>query len=67
MSEEFVPHTLTLTHALLTLSAVYPRKNLSADQWQAAQMLSCMSNPSQLPNPAHTDTMPCEYLSWIVF
>ena len=36
-------------------------------------MLSLVSNPTQLLNPAHTDTMPCEYLSldtmerWIVF
>ena len=73
LSEEFVPHTRTLTHALLSLSTVYPRRNLSADQWRAAQMLSLVSNPSQLLNPAHTDTMPCEYLSldtmerWIVF
>lgn len=73
LSEEFVPHTRTLTHALLSLRAVYPRRNLSADQWRAAQMLSLVSNPSQLLNPAHTDTMPCEYLSldtlekWIVF
>jgi hypothetical protein len=48
LSEEFVPHTRTLTHALLSLSAVYPRRNLSADQWHAAQMLSLVSNPSQL-------------------
>ena len=73
LSEEFVPHTRTLTHALLSLSSVYPRRNLSADQWRAAQMLSLVSNPGQLLNPAHTDTMPCEYLSldtmetWIVF
>ena len=61
LSEEFVPHTRTLTHALLSLSAVYPRfnlitfsvfitnqnsrRNLSADQWRAAQMLSLVSNP----------------------
>ena len=73
LSEEFVPHTRILTHALLSLSNVYPRRNLSAEQWRAAQMLSLVSNPSQLLNPAHTDTMPCEYLSldtlerWIVF
>jgi len=73
LSEEFVPHTRTLTHALLSLSSVYPRRNLSADQWRAAQMLSLVSNPSQLLNPAHTDTMPCEYLSldtlekWIIY
>ncbi len=36
-------------------------------------MLSLVSNPGQLLNPAHTDTIPCEYLSlermecWIVF
>ena len=73
LSEEFVPHTRTITQALLSLSNVYPRRNLSAEQWRAAQMLSLVSNPSQLLNPAHTDTMPCEYLSldtmerWIVF
>ena len=73
LSEEFVPHTRTITQALLSLQNVYPRRNLSAEQWRAAQMLSLVSNPSQLLNPAHTDTMPCEYLSldtmerWIVF
>ena len=35
--------------------------------------MSLVSNPSQLLNPAHTDTMPCEYLSldtlekWIIY
>ena len=44
LSEEFVPHTRTLTHALLSLSSVYPRRNLSADQWRAAQMVNLTPN-----------------------
>ena len=73
LAEEFVPHTRTLTRALLSLGAIYPRRNLSAEQWRSAQMLSLTANPGQLLNPAHTDTIPCEYLSlatiehWIVF
>ena len=73
LSEEFVPHSKTLTMALLSLAPIYPRRNLSAEQWHSAQMLSLVSNPGQLLNPAHTDTIPCEYLSlermecWIVF
>ncbi len=73
LSEEFVPHAKTLTTALLSLAPIYPRRNLSAEQWRSAQMLSLVSNPGQLLNPAHTDTIPCEYLSlermecWIVF
>lgn len=73
LAEEFVPHTKTLTTALFSLGSIYPRRNLSADQWRSAQMLSLVSNPNQLLNPAHTDTIPCEYLSlemmerWILF
>ena len=47
----------------MSLAAIYPRRNLSADQWRSAQMLSLVSNPNQLLNPAHTETIPCEYLS----
>merc|ERR1719225_799672 len=73
LSEEFVPHARVLTRALMSLTAIYPRRNLSADQWRSAQMLSLVSNPNQLLNPAHTETIPCEYLSletlerWIIF
>ncbi|GAB5575801.1 nck-associated protein 1 isoform X3 [Prionailurus iriomotensis] len=63
MMEEFVPHS----------KMVYPRRNLSADQWRNAQLLSLISAPSTMLNPAQSDTMPCEYLSldamekWIIF
>ena len=44
LSEEFVPHTKTLTQALLSLGNIYPRRNLSAEQWRSAQILSLVSN-----------------------
>uniref|UniRef100_A0A8P4GAZ1 Nck-associated protein 1 n=1 Tax=Dicentrarchus labrax TaxID=13489 RepID=A0A8P4GAZ1_DICLA len=73
MMEEFVPHGKSLSDALISLHMVYPRRNLSADQWRNAQLLSLISAPSTMLNPAQSDTMPCEYLSldtmekWIVF
>uniref|UniRef100_A0A8B9LV23 Nck-associated protein 1 n=1 Tax=Astyanax mexicanus TaxID=7994 RepID=A0A8B9LV23_ASTMX len=72
MMEEFVPHGKSLSDALVSLQMVYPRRNLSADQWRNAQLLSLISAPSTMLNPAQSDTMPCEYLSldtmekWIV-
>ena len=41
LSEEFVPHARVLTRALLSLAAIYPRRNLSADQWRSAQVCFC--------------------------
>jgi NCK-associated protein 1 len=38
LSEEFVPHTRVLTKALLSLSVIYPRRNLTAEQWRSAQV-----------------------------
>uniref|UniRef100_A0A8C3LF37 Nck-associated protein 1 n=1 Tax=Chrysolophus pictus TaxID=9089 RepID=A0A8C3LF37_CHRPC len=73
MMEEFVPHSKSLSDALISLQMVYPRRNLSADQWRNAQLLSLISAPSTMLNPAQSDTMPCEYLSldamekWIIF
>uniref|UniRef100_A0A7N9AVK1 Nck-associated protein 1 n=1 Tax=Mastacembelus armatus TaxID=205130 RepID=A0A7N9AVK1_9TELE len=73
LMEEFVPHGKSLSDALISLQMVYPRRNLSADQWRNAQLLSLISAPSTMLNPAQSDTMPCEYLSldtmekWIVF
>lgn len=73
LMEEFQPHTKLVTDALLSLCTVYPRRNLPADQWRAVQLLSLISAPATMINPAQSDTMPCEYLSldsmekWIVF
>lgn len=57
MMEEFVPHSKSLSDALISLQMVYPRRNLSADQWRNAQLLSLISAPSTMLNPAQSDTV----------
>ncbi|XP_039602736.1 nck-associated protein 1-like isoform X1 [Polypterus senegalus] len=72
MTEEFGPHTKAVTEALLSLQQIYPRRNLPAEQWRNAQMLSLLSSAPTMLNPATCDTMLCEYLSmetmerWII-
>uniref|UniRef100_A0A8D3CE28 Nck-associated protein 1-like n=1 Tax=Scophthalmus maximus TaxID=52904 RepID=A0A8D3CE28_SCOMX len=58
--------------SLLSLKMVYPRRNLPAEQWRSAQLLSLLSAPAAMLDPACCDTMACEYLSievmerWII-
>lgn len=72
LTEEFGPHTRLVTSALLSLSMVYPRRNLPAEHWRSAQLLSLLSAPAAMLDPACCDTMACEYLSmevmerWII-
>lgn len=72
LTEEFGPHTRSVTTALLSLKMVYPRRNLPAEQWRSAQLLSLLSAPAAMLDPACCDTMACEYLSmevmerWII-
>ncbi|XP_037527991.1 membrane-associated protein Hem isoform X2 [Rhipicephalus sanguineus] len=72
LADEFVPHSKTLFQALLSLQQVFPRRNLTADEWRKSQMLSLLVTPAQMLTPAQTETMPCEYLSletmerWII-
>ncbi|XP_069547019.1 nck-associated protein 1-like [Brachyistius frenatus] len=72
LTEEFGPHTKSVTTALLSLRMVYPRRNLPAEQWRSAQLLSLLSAPAAMLEPAHCNTMACEYLSmevmerWII-
>lgn len=47
----------SLQDALVSLQMVYPRRNLSADQWRNAQLLSLISAPSTMLNPAQSDTV----------
>uniref|UniRef100_A0A8D0D8V3 NCK associated protein 1 like n=1 Tax=Sander lucioperca TaxID=283035 RepID=A0A8D0D8V3_SANLU len=62
----------SVTAALLSLRMVYPRRNLPAEQWRSAQLLSLLSAPAAMLDPACCDTMACEYLSmevmerWII-
>ncbi|XP_051528230.1 nck-associated protein 1-like isoform X1 [Myxocyprinus asiaticus] len=73
LSEEFGPHTKSVTEALLSLHLVYPRRNLTAEQWRSAQLLSLLASPAAMLSPACCETMACEYLSmevmerWILF
>ncbi|XP_034022052.1 nck-associated protein 1-like [Thalassophryne amazonica] len=72
LTEEFGPHTRSVTAALLSLKMVYPRRNLPVEQWRSAQLLSLLSAPATMLDPACCDTMACEYLSmevmerWII-
>lgn len=63
LSEEFGPHTKTVTDALMSLHFLFCRRSQSADQWRDAQLLSLLSNPAAMISPCTSDTMPCEYLS----
>ncbi|XP_076355229.1 nck associated protein 1 Hem isoform X2 [Tachypleus tridentatus] len=73
LADEFVPHSKLLCQALMSLQQVFPRRNHTADEWRKSQMLSLVAAPTQMLNPAQTDTIPCEYLSlekmdrWITF
>lgn len=51
------PPLQSLSEALISLQVVYPRRNLSADQWRNAQLLSLISAPSTMLNPAQSDTV----------
>uniref|UniRef100_A0A3B3RAK6 NCK associated protein 1 like n=1 Tax=Paramormyrops kingsleyae TaxID=1676925 RepID=A0A3B3RAK6_9TELE len=72
LMEEFGPHTKAVTEAVLSLQLVYPRRNLAAEQWRMAQLLSLLSVTANMLTPVSCDTIPCEYLSmetmerWII-
>ncbi|XP_048474950.1 nck-associated protein 1-like [Rhincodon typus] len=72
LTEEFTPHWRLLADALLSLQVLFPRRNLPAEQWRSAHMLSVISVPANMLTPAVSETMQCEYLSlevmerWII-
>ncbi|ELV10493.1 Nck-associated protein 1-like protein [Tupaia chinensis] len=51
---------------------LHGHRNQGAEQWRSAQLLSLISTPPAMINPANSDTMACEYLSvevmerWII-
>lgn len=63
LAEEFIPHHQLLNGALMSLSMVYPMRNLPAEKWRELQHLSLVGNPSQLLKASKTDTMSCDYVS----
>ncbi|XP_038608220.1 nck-associated protein 1-like isoform X2 [Tachyglossus aculeatus] len=63
LTEEFGPHTKAVSSALLSLHFLFIRRNQGAEQWRSAQLLSLISAPPTMINPANSDTIACEYLS----
>lgn len=55
----FAPLSLcqAVTTALLSLKMVYPRRNLPAEQWRSAQLLSLLSAPAAMLDSACCDTV----------
>lgn len=56
-----LPPSLTscqaVTAALLSLKTLYPRRNLPAEQWRSAQLLSLLSAPAAMLDPACCETV----------
>lgn len=57
----FVLCPQSVTAALLSLRTVYPRRNLPAEQWRNAQLLSLLSLPAAMLDPAHCETVSHHY------
>ncbi|XP_063808272.1 nck-associated protein 1-like [Pseudophryne corroboree] len=62
LSEEFGPHTKTVTNALMSTHFLFCRRSHSGEQWRGAQLFSLLSNPAAMISPCTSDMMPCEYL-----
>ncbi|XP_012887885.1 PREDICTED: nck-associated protein 1-like [Dipodomys ordii] len=56
LTEEFGPHTKAVSGALLSLHFLFVRRNQGAEQWRSAQLLSLISNPPAMIDPANSDT-----------
>ncbi|XP_069765666.1 nck-associated protein 1-like isoform X2 [Narcine bancroftii] len=72
LTEEFEPHWKLLMDAVMSLRDLFPRRNMGAQQWRGAQLLSVIGFASSMLKPTTSSTMPCEYLSlevmekWII-
>uniref|UniRef100_A0AC35TYM5 Membrane-associated protein Hem n=1 Tax=Rhabditophanes sp. KR3021 TaxID=114890 RepID=A0AC35TYM5_9BILA len=72
LNEDFSPVTLLIKSSLISVSKIYGQRNIVAETWRNANLLSLTNTPSQLLSVAQTETMNCELLSmdqmeqWIV-
>ncbi|OZC10769.1 Membrane-associated protein gex-3 family protein [Onchocerca flexuosa] len=72
LAEDLGPLNRLIHGSLTSLGTVYVRRNITADAWRNAQMLSLVASPQQILYAAQTDTIACEYLSldvmdrWII-
>ncbi|KAL3981395.1 Membrane-associated protein gex-3 [Acanthocheilonema viteae] len=72
LAEDLGPLNRLIHSSLTSLGTVYVRRNITANAWRNAQMLSLVASPQQILYAAQTDTIACEYLSldvmdrWII-
>ncbi|VDK88818.1 unnamed protein product [Litomosoides sigmodontis] len=72
LAEDLGPLNRLIHGCLTSLGTVYVRRNITANAWRNAQMLSLVASPQQILYAAQTDTIACEYLSldimdrWII-
>jgi NCK-associated protein 1 len=74
LGDDFAPHAKQIAQALMSLSPVYMRRSLTAEQMKqaGADFFSLSRMPLQMLTPFESQTMQCEYLSldtmtkWIV-
>ncbi|CAG9537731.1 unnamed protein product [Cercopithifilaria johnstoni] len=72
LAEDLGPLNRLIHGSLTSLGTVYVRRNITANAWRNAQMLSLVASPQQILYAAQTDTIACEYLSldvmdrWII-
>ncbi|TMS37405.1 hypothetical protein L596_004342 [Steinernema carpocapsae] len=72
LAEDLGPLNRLVVSALKSVSTVYIRRNITAEAWRKAEMLSFTANPKQLLYTAVTEEISGEYLSldvmdrWIV-
>ena len=72
LAEDFGPIHRTIRQGLISLSGIYKRRNISAEEQRNSTMISVTSSPAELLYVAQTNTCACEYLSidlmnrWII-
>lgn len=73
LSEDFTTHQQRVSQALHSVHQIYLRRNLTGEQWRQSQLLSIISAPTTMLEPAQSDVIACEYLplstmhKWIIF
>ena len=55
LEKEFDPHRNALGKALMSLNAIYPRRNATADNWIKSDMLSMIAKSGELATPTTSE------------
>ncbi|XP_028399660.1 nck-associated protein 1 homolog [Dendronephthya gigantea] len=73
LSEDFTTHQQRVSQALQSVHNIYHRRNHTGAQWRQSQLLSIISAPATMLEPAQSEVVACEYLplstmnKWILF